>query len=120
MLLGFEISPEQLKAKLDAGEELLLLDVRDLSEYSIANIRGAKLTPLASLHNRVESLGEWKSRPVVIYCHRGEDSMKAMELLKDAGFTDLKILEGGIDAWCQRIEPHQARYGQEDEEGGCG
>jgi adenylyltransferase/sulfurtransferase len=120
MLLGFEISAEQLKARLDAGEELLVLDVRDLSEYSIANIRGAKLTPLVSLPTRLDALAEWRHKPVVIYCHKGEDSMRAMELLKDGGFTDLKILEGGIDAWCERIEPHQARYGQSEGEGGCG
>lgn len=119
MLLGFEISPEQLKEKLDAGEELLLLDVRDLAEYAIAGIRGAKLVPLASLETRLETLTEWRHKPVVIYCHKGEDSMKAMERLKDHGFTDLKILEGGIDAWCERIDPHQPRYGQ-TEEGGCG
>lgn len=120
MLLGFEISAEQLKARLDAGEEMLVLDVRDLSEYSIAHIRGAKLTPLVSLETRLEALAEWQHKAVVIYCHKGEDSMKAMELLKDHGFTDLKILEGGIDAWCARIEPHQPRYGQEEQGGGCG
>lgn len=120
MLLGFEISPEQLNEKLSAGEDLLLLDVRDLSEYSIANIRGAKLTPLVSLKSRLDALGEWKRRLVVIYCHKGDDSMKAMELMKDHGFKDLKILEGGIDAWCERIEPHQQRYGQDETGSGCG
>ncbi len=120
MLLGFEISAEQLKSKLDGGEEMLILDVRDLSEYSIANIRGAKLAPLVSLEHRLDKYAEWKTKPVVLYCHKGEDSMKAMELLKDHGFRDLKILEGGIDAWCARIEPHQARYGQDEAEDGCG
>ena len=110
MLLGFEVSPEQLKQRLDAGEDMLVLDVRDLGEYSIAHIDGAKLIPHKALPGRLESLAPWRDKPVVIYCHRGDRSMEAMEVLKDAGFTELKILAGGIDAWCEDIEPHKPRY----------
>lgn len=118
MLFAFEITPQQLKQRLDAGEEMLILDVRDLGEYSIAHIDGARLVPLDALPGRLTSLADWRNRPVVIYCHRGERSMRAMEILKDHGFTELKILDGGINSWCQEVEPHKPRYGET--EGGHG
>jgi rhodanese-related sulfurtransferase len=120
MLFGFELSPRQLKDRMDAGGEMLILDVRDLGEYSIAHIDGAKLMPLSSLKSRLSSLAGWRDRPLVVYCHKGVHSLEAMELLKDQGFTDLKMLAGGIDAWCAQIEPHKPRYGQDEETAGCG
>ena len=120
MLLGFEISPEQLKEKLEAHEDILVLDVRDLGEYSVAHIDGARLIPLAALPGRFESLAEWRSKPIVVYCHQGDRSMDAMVLLQDAGFSSLQMLDGGIDAWCERIEPHKPRYrGPEDPDASC-
>jgi adenylyltransferase/sulfurtransferase len=114
MLLGFELSPQQLRNQMDSGEDMLILDVRDLGEYSIAHIDGAKLIPLNALPGRLASLAPWRERPVVIYCHKGNRSMEAMELLKDGGFNSLKMLAGGIDAWCAEIEPHKPRYGHDD------
>ena len=119
MLLGFEVSPEQLKKKINAGEEMLILDVRDLEEYSIANIEGAKLVPLGSLPQRLDKLAAWRDRLVVVYCHVGQRSIEAMEILQDAGFKELKMLAGGIDAWCEEIEPHKPRYGDGAEKSGC-
>jgi adenylyltransferase/sulfurtransferase len=120
MLFGFEVSPKELKDQLDAGGDLLLLDVRDLSEYSIAHIDGARLLPMTSLATRIDSLKAHQDKPVVVYCHKGDRSLEALEVLKDAGFRELKMLAGGIDAWCEEIEPHKPRYGHDDETGGCG
>ena len=99
MLFDFEISAQQLREKIAAGERMLILDVRTLDEYARSHIENAKLVPLASLPQRAQSLAEWREQSVVIYCQRGPRSMDAMAILKEQGFKSLKILDGGIDAW---------------------
>ena len=103
-----EISVEELKALLDAGEELQLLDVREAWEHEAAALPGARLIPLMELPQRASELD--KSKPVVAYCHVGGRSARATAFLRKSGFSRALNLAGGIDAWSERIDPSVPRY----------
>jgi rhodanese-related sulfurtransferase len=92
------ITATELKAKLDAGEKFRLIDVREPSEYYIANIPGAELKPLGQIM-------QW-----VLHCHHGMRSDRACQFLAAQGFTKLKNLTGGIDDWSLRVDPAVPRY----------
>jgi molybdopterin/thiamine biosynthesis adenylyltransferase/rhodanese-related sulfurtransferase/molybdopterin converting factor small subunit len=106
---GPEISAEELRAEMDRkGPELVLIDVREPHEWDIAHIEGARLIPLGQLPER---LGELDGHAeIVTHCHHGARSMKALALLKGAGFSRVRSLAGGIDAWADRIEVGMPRY----------
>jgi len=102
-----EISVKELKNKLD-NQEIVLVDVREPHEYDICRIEGARLIPLGELPNRIDELD--KNDSIVLHCHHGGRSMRALHILQNAGFTKLKNLAGGIDAWAEQIDPDMARY----------
>jgi sulfur-carrier protein adenylyltransferase/sulfurtransferase len=102
-----EISVLQLKARLDKGEAVLLLDVREPFEYDIANIKG-QLIPLGELPARIHELD--KNQEIVVYCHHGNRSRYAAEILQSQGFQAVKNLTGGIDAWATEIDPKMRHY----------
>src|SRR5271166_6666834 len=91
-----QISPIELTRRLDAGEDLFVLDVREPHEYQIANL-GAKLIPLGDLPARVNELDS--SREIVVHCKSGGRSQKAAEFLAQSGFKKLHNLAGGINGW---------------------
>jgi adenylyltransferase/sulfurtransferase len=105
-----EIGPQQLKARLERGEELLLLDVREPFEAELASIAGARLVPLGGLEAALTELAEWRDRPVVVHCHHGGRSRKACGLLLANGFRLVENLDGGIDAWSNEIDASVVRY----------
>jgi len=102
-----EIRVEELKRRLDAGENLFLLDVRDEFEYEISNI-GGQLIPLAELSKRVNELDA--NREIVALCKMGSRSVKAVKLLHDAGFNHVWSLTGGIHAWSDRVDRNVRKY----------
>lgn len=102
-----DITPEELKQRLDMGEEVVILDVREPHEYSIANI-GGLLIPLGDLPGRAGELDP--SLEIVVHCKRGQRSAKAVELLREKGFRRVRNLAGGIDAWAERVDPSLPRY----------
>jgi adenylyltransferase/sulfurtransferase len=102
-----QISPIELKRRLDAGEDLFVLDVREPHEYQIANL-GAKLIPLGDLPARVKELDS--SREIVVHCKSGGRSQKAAEFLAQSGFKKLHNLAGGINAWSTDVDPKVAKY----------
>jgi len=102
-----EISVTELRKKLDRGESLFLLDVREPQEYRIANL-GGHLIPLNDLPRRVHELDS--SRDIVVYCHSGVRSGQAVQFLKQLGFRKIKNLSGGIDRWADEIDPDMPRY----------
>ncbi len=103
-----EISPQELKQKLDEDESLLLLDVREQSEYDIVHLEGARLIPLNTLPHHIDSLQP--DQEIVVYCHHGQRSLYATAYLHQNGFTDTKNLAGGIDQWAAEIDPTLRRY----------
>jgi len=102
-----EIQVEELKRRLDAGEDLFVLDVREPHEYQICNISG-HLIPLGDLPNRVHELDS--SREIVAHCRSGVRSAKAVTFLQQAGFKKVHNLAGGILAWADRVDPRMPKY----------
>jgi molybdopterin/thiamine biosynthesis adenylyltransferase/rhodanese-related sulfurtransferase len=102
-----EISVEELKQRLDAKEDFVLLDVREPHEYQICNLNGV-LIPLNDLPRRVHELDP--SKEMVVHCRSGVRSAKAVGFLQHAGFTKAKNLAGGILAWADRIDPNVPKY----------
>jgi sulfur-carrier protein adenylyltransferase/sulfurtransferase len=101
------ITVTDVKRRLDRGENLFLLDVREPQEYRIANL-GGHLIPLNDLPRRVHELDS--SQDIVVYCHSGVRSGQAVQFLKQLGFRKVKNLTGGIDAWADVIDPDMPRY----------
>jgi adenylyltransferase/sulfurtransferase len=103
-----EISAAELAEAQRQGRDLLLLDVREPFEWEIAHLAGATHVPLGELPAR---LGELDGhREVITYCHRGVRSLGAAEILRAAGFTKVRSLRGGIDAWARDVDTGMARY----------
>ncbi|HEY7096315.1 MAG TPA: molybdopterin-synthase adenylyltransferase MoeB [Terriglobales bacterium] len=102
-----EIQVEELKRRLDAGDDLYVLDVREPHEYQICNI-GGHLIPLGDLANRVHELDS--SREIVAHCRSGVRSAKAVVFLQQAGFKKVTNLAGGILAWADRVDPKMPKY----------
>src|SRR2546429_3330407 len=102
-----EISVEELKRRLDAKEDLLILDVREPHEYQICNLNG-HLIPLNDLPKRVNELDPGKE--MVVHCRSGGRSTQAVEFLQKQGFTKAKNLTGGVLAWSDRIDPKMPKY----------
>jgi sulfur-carrier protein adenylyltransferase/sulfurtransferase len=98
---------EELKEKLDKGEKPFILDVREEFEYEICNLEG-KLIPLGTLKDRFTELDP--NQEIVVHCKMGGRSAKAVEFLKEQGFKHVKNLEGGINAWAQRIDSDMQTY----------
>jgi len=105
-----EISAAELQRAQARGDELLLIDVREPHEFEKARIPGAKLLPLGQLAARLGELADWKTRRVVAHCHKGGRSARACAQLRDAGFTKVANLSGGIDAWSITVDPNVPRY----------
>jgi len=105
---GLEITAEELKAKLENGEDIILIDVREPHEYEINRIQGSILIPLSRLAEEVNKLDQ--TREVVLYCKMGGRSARAVQFLRELGFTRVKNLAGGIDAWIEKIDPSMPRY----------
>jgi molybdopterin/thiamine biosynthesis adenylyltransferase/rhodanese-related sulfurtransferase len=106
-IVGGEMQVEELKRRLDAGDDIYVLDVREPHEYQIANI-GGHLIPLGDLPNRVNELDT--SREIVAHCKMGGRSAKAVTFLRQAGFKKVHNLAGGITAWAERIDPKMPKY----------
>jgi rhodanese-related sulfurtransferase len=97
------ISVEQLKERIDSGETLYLLDVREPGEHSDFNIGGV-LLPLGKVQTmQTEEIEEWKDKEVICYCRSGNRSGQACQILEMTGFTNVKNLSGGMLAWMERI-----------------
>jgi adenylyltransferase/sulfurtransferase len=102
-----QIEPLELKRRLDAGEKISVLDVREPHEYQIANI-GARLIPLRQLP---EKLGELdRDSEIVVHCKSGQRSTQACEILRTAGFARVSNLAGGINAWARTVDPKLPTY----------
>ena len=104
----WEITPVELKKKLDAGETTFVLDVREPNEYQINRIPGSTLIPLGELPRRYQELP--RDREIVAQCKMGGRSAKAMDFLKTVGFTNVKNLKGGILEWIDKVDPSQPKY----------
>ncbi|HLQ00453.1 MAG TPA: molybdopterin-synthase adenylyltransferase MoeB [Candidatus Limnocylindria bacterium] len=102
-----ELAPREVKARLDRGDDLFILDVREPHEYQICNLHGY-LIPLGELPRRVHELDS--SREIVAHCRSGKRSAEAVEFLRKAGFRKIWNLKGGILAWSDEVDPSVPKY----------
>jgi rhodanese-related sulfurtransferase len=104
-----EITVSELKAAMDSGADIQLIDVRQPDEYAFAKIDGAKLIPLGDIIRRMGEIDQ--ARETVIHCKMGGRSARAIQALQQAGFSgSLKNLVGGITAWSNEVDPHVPKY----------
>jgi adenylyltransferase/sulfurtransferase len=103
-----EMTVEELKQRLENGEPLFILDVRNPEEYQICRLPGSKLLPLPELPKRVAELS--KDQEMVVHCKSGMRSAKAIAFLKQQGFQKLRNLQGGILAWADRVDHAMPKY----------
>ncbi len=103
-----EMTPANLKARLDQGEKLFVLDVREPHEFEIASIPGSTLIPLGTLPQHVHELDS--TADIVVHCKSGVRSGKAQRLLKEMGFSRVTNLNGGILRWSDEVDPAVPKY----------
>jgi adenylyltransferase/sulfurtransferase len=102
------ITPGELKDRVDKGEKPFLLDVREPWEYALAKLDGSHLIPLGTLPQSLAKLD--RNMEIVAYCHHGMRSADAAGFLLQQGFTSVKNLIGGIDAWSVQVDSTVPRY----------
>ncbi len=103
------MSVGELRQRLEAGEDLFVLDVRNLNEYDICRLPQATLIPMNTIPNNVKRIPQ--DRPVVVHCHHGTRSANVIQYLEqNHGFRNLINLEGGIDAWAREVDETMAVY----------
>jgi rhodanese-related sulfurtransferase len=103
-----EISPQDLKARLERKEAPLLLDVRQDWETKLCRLPNAVHIPIEEIELRVEELNP--EDPIVVYCHAGVRSAAVAEFLRSLGFKDVRNLAGGVDLWARTVDPTMRRY----------
>jgi len=107
-LENLEITPAEVKARLDQGEKLILIDVREPWEYEVCRIEGARHVPLGALAASLQTLPDVDE--VICYCHHGIRSLDAATWLRFQGIEKAKSLSGGIERWALEVDPQVPRY----------
>lgn len=102
-----QISPTELKRRIDAGENLLILDVREPFEYQIANIGGTPI-PMNDVPRRLAEID--RNREIVVQCKSGGRSQRVAEFLRQSGYEKVANLAGGILAWSEQVDPSVPKY----------
>ena len=103
-----EITPAETKQRLDRGDKLLLVDVREPWEFEVCRIEGARLIPLRTIPANLQTLAAGSE--IICYCHHGMRSLDAARWLQGQGITGAKSMSGGIDRWSVEIDPGVPRY----------
>ena len=102
------IDPQQVKEKLDRGDQFTLIDVREPHEFQIGRIPGSTLIPLGDLPKRLNELDP--NADIVAHCKSGGRSQKAVDFLKQQGFKNVRNMTGGILAWSDKVDPTVPKY----------
>jgi rhodanese-related sulfurtransferase len=103
-----EITPQDLKARLDRSERPLLLDVRQDWETKLCRLENAVHIPIEEIEVRTDELNP--ADDIVVYCHQGVRSAAVAEYLRSLGFKTVRNLAGGLDHWARTIDPRMRRY----------
>jgi rhodanese-related sulfurtransferase len=109
--LTLEIAPAQVKQRIDQGERIALLDVREPSEFQLASIPGAELIPMREVPaalQKIEAMADHAR--LVVYCHHGVRSLNVVHWLREQGVEACQSMAGGIDRWSLEIDPAVPRY----------
>jgi rhodanese-related sulfurtransferase len=106
--MDYEITPEDVKSKLEGGEEFTLLDCREPWEYQAARIEGAMNIPMGEIPARVQELDP--DEHIIVMCHHGVRSMNVTAWLRQQGFEKAQSMAGGIDRWSRTVDPKVPIY----------
>jgi rhodanese-related sulfurtransferase len=107
--MDYEISPEEVKSRLDKGEAFTLLDVREPWEFEAASMPGAKLIPMGDVPSRAHQELDPEDH-IVVVCHHGVRSTNVTAWLRQQGFEKAQSMLGGIDAWSRRVDAKVPTY----------
>lgn len=108
--LKLEISPIEAKAKIEAGEAVLI-DVREPAEYQIARIDGAELIPMNTVPQRLQYLDALaEEKLLIVHCHHGMRSLNVVDWLRRQGVSNCQSMAGGIERWSAQVDPKIPRY----------
>ncbi len=107
---GWEITPTQVKALIDSGEEVVWLDCRTPAEHELVRLPNSVFAPIQDAVAQLPNLQPLAGRRIVVYCHHGIRSLQMTAFLRQQGFDNVKSLAGGIDRWALEIEPDMQRY----------
>ena len=103
-----EITPKEVRERLDRGEKLLLVDVREPQEHALCRIEGALLIPMGTIPPNLQKLDV--DEDVICFCHHGMRSLDVANWLRSRGVSGAKSMRGGIDRWSTEIDPSVPRY----------
>ncbi len=104
------MSPKEASDAVASENPPFLLDVRQPEEHEFAALSGSTLIPLGEIPGRVKEIERMKDRTILVYCHHGVRSQRAVAFLRQLGFKDVRNLDGGIDAWSLLVDPAIRRY----------
>lgn len=107
--MDYEITAEEVKRKMDAGEAFTLLDVREPWEFQTANIADSKLMPMGDVPSRAHQELDPENH-IIVMCHHGVRSMNVTVWLRQQGFEKAQSMRGGIDAWSRRVDEKVPKY----------
>lgn len=105
---NLEISPREVKDRLDRGEKLMLIDVREPHEHVLCRIESATLIPMGTIPANLQKLDA--DEDVICFCHHGMRSLDVANWLRSQGIATAKSMAGGIDRWSTEIDPGVPRY----------
>lgn len=108
---ALEISVEETKRRMDAGDPTILIDVREPEEHALAQLAGAELIPMGTIPQHLAHLeGLSDDQALIVFCHLGVRSLMVVEWLRGHGVDNVQSMQGGIDAWSRVIDPAVTRY----------
>jgi len=108
ILSNIEISPREVKERIDRGEKILLVDVREKWEFETSRIEGTELVPLREVPENLPRFED--AEEIVLFCHHGVRSLDAAAWLRSQGVEGARSMAGGIDRWAAEIDPKVPRY----------
>jgi len=106
-----EATPQEIKHRLDSGEKLFLIDVREPHEFALARVAGAELIPMRTVpgeFSRLDAIAE--DATLIMYCQHGVRSLNVVNWLREQGVTGCQSMAGGIDRWSREVDPSVPRY----------
>ena len=110
-VLPLETSPQDVQRRIDAGESLVLIDVREAEEFAITRIEGATLIPMRSVPANLQQLeAKADEATLIVFCHHGVRSLNVVNWLREQGVPACQSMAGGIDAWSAMVDPSVPRY----------
>ena len=106
-----EVNPEEDRRRIDSGERICLIDVREPNEFQQARIEGAELIPMRTVPAALQQLGAKAGEgTLIVFCHHGVRSLNVVSWLREQGVAACQSMSGGIDQWSRQIDPNVPRY----------